>query len=84
MTEFTRETKETKIALKVELNGSGQSKISSGIGFFDHMLEALAKHSLMDLELSCDGDIHVDFHHTVEDIGIALGEALHQEIFPSE
>jgi len=82
MTEIKRETKETKIELKVEINGSGKANISTGVGFFDHMLETLAKHSGMDLEVFCDGDIYVDYHHTVEDVGIVLGEALFKEVYP--
>ena len=82
MTEIRRETKETKIEVKLEINGSGKSNISTGVGFFDHMLEALAKHSGMDLEVFCDGDIYVDYHHTVEDVGIVLGEALFNEVSP--
>jgi len=82
MTEIKRETKETKIEVKLEINGSGKSNISTGVGFFDHMLEALAKHSGMDLEVFCDGDIYVDYHHTVEDVGIVLGEALFKEVYP--
>ena len=60
MTEINRETRETKIKCKLDINGSGKSTIKTGVGFFDHMLEALSKHSGMDLELSCDGDLHVD------------------------
>ncbi len=82
MTEIKRETKETKISLKVDINGSGKANISTGIGFFDHMLETLSKHSGIDMEIFCDGDLHVDYHHTVEDVGIALGAALNKEIFP--
>ena len=82
MTELKRETKETKIELTLDINGTGKADIKSGIGFFDHMLEAFAKHSLCDLKLHCEGDLHVDFHHTVEDIGIVIGNALHEEIFP--
>ncbi|AZV46898.1 imidazoleglycerol-phosphate dehydratase HisB [Nautilia sp. PV-1] len=84
MTEIKRETKETKIEVKLEINGSGKSNISTGVGFFDHMLEALAKHSGMDLEVFCDGDIYVDYHHTVEDVGIVIGEALFKEVYPIE
>ncbi|WP_456479638.1 imidazoleglycerol-phosphate dehydratase HisB [Nautilia sp.] len=84
MTEIKRETKETKIEIKLNVNGSGKSAISTGVGFFDHMLEALAKHSGMDLEVYCDGDVYVDYHHTVEDVGIVLGEALYKEVFPVE
>jgi imidazoleglycerol-phosphate dehydratase len=82
MTEIKRETKETKIELKLETMGEGKSNISTGIGFFDHMLETLTKHSGFNLEVYCEGDIYVDYHHSVEDIGIVLGQALHQEIFP--
>jgi imidazoleglycerol-phosphate dehydratase len=82
VTQLKRETKETKIELSFEINGTGKSDIQTGVGFFDHMLEALAKHSLSDVTLRCEGDLHVDYHHTVEDIGIVIGEALHKEIFP--
>ncbi|MDR3346933.1 MAG: imidazoleglycerol-phosphate dehydratase HisB, partial [Campylobacteraceae bacterium] len=82
MTTISRKTKETDIELRLEVYGKGEGKISTGIGFFDHMLEALSKHSLWDLQLVCKGDIHVDFHHSVEDVGIAIGEALKKEIFP--
>lgn len=82
MVEIKRETKETKIKVELELYGSGKSSIKTGIGFFDHMLESFSKHSLLDLSLVCDGDIHVDFHHSVEDVGIVIGEALKKEIFP--
>lgn len=84
MTELNRETKETKIRCKIDVNGAGKSKINTGIGFFDHMLEALSKHSAIDIDLECKGDLHVDFHHTVEDCGIVLGKALKSEIFPIE
>jgi imidazoleglycerol-phosphate dehydratase len=84
MTNINRQTKETKIEASLELYGTGKSKIKTDIGFFDHMLESFTKHGLMDIELVCDGDIHVDFHHSVEDVGIVLGEALHKEIFPIE
>ncbi|MFV0481596.1 MAG: imidazoleglycerol-phosphate dehydratase HisB [Campylobacteraceae bacterium] len=82
MTTISRDTKETKIELNLELYGAGKNDIKTGIGFFDHMLEALSKHSLMDITLNCTGDIHVDFHHSVEDVGIAIGQALKKEIFP--
>ncbi|MAD42562.1 MAG: imidazoleglycerol-phosphate dehydratase [Arcobacter sp.] len=84
MVEQNRKTKETDIKCKLDINGSGKSNINTGVGFFDHMLEALSKHSGIDLELSCDGDLHIDAHHTVEDCGIVLGKALKQEIFPIE
>ena len=71
-----RKTSETEIRLTLKLDGSGVSKISTGIAFFDHMLTLFAKHGLMDLELTAKGDIEVDYHHTVEDTGILLGQAL--------
>ncbi|MBQ7128559.1 MAG: imidazoleglycerol-phosphate dehydratase HisB [Clostridia bacterium] len=73
--EISRKTAETDIALKLNLDGNGNSKIDSGNGFFDHMLTLFAKHSKFDLEVTCDGDTNVDFHHSAEDIGIVLGEA---------
>lgn len=82
MIEKKRKTKETDIVLKLDINGSGKSKIDTGVGFFDHMLEALSKHGLLDLDITCKGDLHVDFHHTVEDVGIVLGNALKEAIFP--
>ena len=82
MTKIKRETKETKIEVIVDINGSGKNNISTGIGFFDHMLETLSKHSGIDMEIFCDGDLEVDFHHTVEDVGIVLGQALYKEVFP--
>lgn len=72
----TRDTAETRIALSLNLDGAGVFTGSSGVGFFDHMLCLLAKHGKLDLELACQGDLEVDAHHTVEDIGLALGEAL--------
>ncbi len=84
MIEIERKTKETDIKAKLEVYGSGKSIIQTDIGFFDHMLEAFTKHGLLDLELTCKGDIHVDFHHSVEDVGIVIGEALKKEIFPIE
>jgi len=71
-----RNTKETKISCEINLDGAGQSKISTQIGFFDHMLELLSHHSLIDIDLKCEGDLKVDMHHTVEDVGIALGESI--------
>ena len=84
MTELNRKTKETDIKCKVNTKGEGKSNIDTGIGFFDHMLEALSKHSGIDIELSCKGDLHIDDHHSVEDCGIVLGKALKDEIFPIE
>ena len=80
--ELTRNTKETQISVKLKIYGSGVAKISTGIGFFDHMLEAFTKHSLLDLEISCKGDTHVDFHHSVEDVGIVLGQLLKEALYP--
>jgi imidazoleglycerol-phosphate dehydratase len=71
-----RKTRETDIALVLDLDGAGRSSIATGIGFLDHMLTALATHGRFDLDVRCRGDLHVDFHHTVEDVGIALGQAL--------
>lgn len=82
MTEIKRTTKETNVEVKVDINGSGRYNISTGIGFFDHMLETFAKHSGIDIEIFCEGDVFVDYHHSVEDVGIVLGEALYKEIFP--
>ncbi len=78
--EISRKTNETSIDVVVNLDGSGQSDIQTGIGFFDHMLEQLAKHSLIDLTIKADGDLHIDAHHTAEDVGITLGQALKQAI----
>lgn len=75
-----RKTHETSIAVSVNLDGQGARDISSGVGFFDHMLDQLAKHSLIDMTLAAKGDLHIDAHHTVEDIGWALGTALKQAI----
>lgn len=72
----SRTTKETEIAVSVNLDGSGQYTINTGIGFLDHMLEQLSRHSLMDLTVEAKGDLHIDFHHTTEDVGICIGEAV--------
>ncbi|HEU4459318.1 MAG TPA: imidazoleglycerol-phosphate dehydratase HisB [Methylibium sp.] len=73
--EVRRDTAETKIRIRVNLDGSGVAKLATGIGFFDHMLDQLARHGLIDLEIEAEGDLHIDGHHTVEDVGIALGQA---------
>ena len=73
---ITRKTSETEIAVTINLDGTGQCKATTGAGFFDHMLDQLAKHSLIDMDISAKGDLHIDDHHTVEDVGIALGQAL--------
>ncbi|NPA28483.1 MAG: imidazoleglycerol-phosphate dehydratase HisB [Epsilonproteobacteria bacterium] len=82
MIEKKRKTKETDIVIRLNLYGSGKAKINSGVGFFDHMLESFAKHSLIDLEVECKGDLHIDAHHSVEDIAIVLGWALNEAIYP--
>ncbi|HWH73329.1 MAG TPA: imidazoleglycerol-phosphate dehydratase HisB [Methylibium sp.] len=74
--EVRRDTAETKIRVRVDLDGSGVAKLATGIGFFDHMLDQLARHGLIDLEVECQGDLHIDGHHTVEDVGITLGQAV--------
>ena len=71
----TRNTKETKISVELNLDGKGDAKIETGLGFFDHMLEQIARHGALDLNIKCEGDLHIDEHHTIEDVGIALGEA---------
>jgi imidazoleglycerol-phosphate dehydratase len=71
-----RQTKETRITASVDLDGTGAYDVATGVGFLDHMLEQLARHSLIDIELKAEGDLHIDFHHTVEDSGIVLGQAL--------
>ncbi len=76
LSEITRTTSETDIRLVLSLDGTGQADIASGIGFLDHMLTALARHALFDLTVAAKGDLHIDFHHTAEDIGIVLGQAL--------
>ena len=75
-----RRTSETRIAGQLNLDGSGAYEVRTGIGFFDHMLEQLSRHSLIDLTLSCDGDLHIDQHHTTEDVGLALGTALSEAL----
>ena len=78
--EVTRNTAETRIRVKVNLDGTGQARLSTGIGFFDHMLDQIARHGLIDLEIEADGDLHIDGHHTVEDVGITLGQAVYQAV----
>jgi imidazoleglycerol-phosphate dehydratase len=74
--EITRTTNETEISVSVTLDGTGQHRMATGVGFFDHMLDQLSRHALIDIALSAKGDLHIDDHHTVEDCGIALGQAL--------
>ena len=76
----SRKTNETEISVEVDLDGTGAARIATGVGFFDHMLDQLARHSLVDLTVSAKGDLHIDDHHTVEDVGIALGQALKQAL----
>ena len=73
--EVSRNTAETRISVRINLDGTGQAKLSTGIGFFDHMLDQIARHGLIDLDIDCEGDLHIDGHHTVEDVGITLGQA---------
>jgi imidazoleglycerol-phosphate dehydratase len=75
-----RKTAETEVRVELNLDGAGQSQISTGVGFFDHMLTLLAKHAAIDLNVQANGDLHVDQHHTVEDVGIAFGQALKQAL----
>ena len=76
----TRKTAETQITARVSLDGTGQAKLSTGIGFFDHMLDQIARHGLIDLEIEAQGDLHIDGHHTVEDVGITFGQAVLQAV----
>ncbi len=78
--EVSRKTAETNIRVALNLDGTGQSKLASGIGFLDHMLDQIARHGLIDLDVQCEGDLHIDGHHTVEDIGITLGQAMAQAV----
>ncbi|HXE47830.1 MAG TPA: imidazoleglycerol-phosphate dehydratase HisB [Ramlibacter sp.] len=78
--EVVRQTAETQITVRVDLDGSGQARLSTGIGFFDHMLDQIARHGLVDLDIQAKGDLHIDGHHTVEDVGITLGQAVHQAV----
>jgi imidazoleglycerol-phosphate dehydratase len=75
-----RATKESKVVVEVDLDGSGRADVSTGVGFYDHMLSSFARHSLIDLTVQCDGDTHIDAHHTVEDTAIVLGDALREAL----
>lgn len=77
---ITRETKETRIKLELNLDGTGSCRISTGVGMFDHMLEQIGKHGRFDLEIEASGDLHVDEHHTIEDVGMVLGQAISQAL----
>ncbi|MBI3524147.1 MAG: imidazoleglycerol-phosphate dehydratase HisB [Betaproteobacteria bacterium] len=78
--EITRNTLETQVRVKLDLDGSGQAKLASGVGFLDHMLDQIVRHGMLDLEVEAKGDLHIDAHHTVEDIGIGFGQALARAI----
>ncbi len=78
--EVQRNTKETQIRVRVDLDGTGAAKLATGIGFFDHMLDQIARHGLIDLDVEARGDLHIDGHHTVEDVGITLGQAVAQAV----
>ncbi|HEV7291449.1 MAG TPA: imidazoleglycerol-phosphate dehydratase HisB [Devosia sp.] len=77
---IARQTNETEISVSINLDGTGVHQMATGVGFFDHMLDQLSRHSLIDMDVSCKGDLHIDFHHTVEDVGIALGQAIKQAL----
>lgn len=79
-TEIQRKTKETDISLSLNIDGKGSVMAETGIGFFDHMIQALGRHGFMDIDLKCQGDLHVDQHHTVEDVGIVLGKAIKEAL----
>ena len=78
--EVTRNTSETQIRVAVDLDGTGVAKLATGIGFLDHMIDQIARHGMIDLDIEADGDLHIDGHHTVEDVGITLGQAFHQAV----
>ena len=78
--EVSRNTAETKITAKVNLDGTGAATLNTGIGFFDHMLDQIARHGLIDLDIQADGDLNIDGHHTVEDVGITFGQAVHKAV----
>jgi len=78
--EVSRDTAETKIKVRLNLDGTGRAQLATGIGFFDHMLDQIARHGLIDLDVQCAGDLHIDGHHTVEDVGIAIGQAVRQAV----
>ena len=77
---IARKTNETEIAVSINLDGTGAHAMQTGVGFFDHMLDQLSRHSLIDMDITCKGDLHIDFHHSVEDVGIALGQAIREAL----
>ena len=77
---IARQTNETEISVSIDLDGTGKHTMKTGIGFFDHMLDQLSRHSLIDMDIACKGDLHIDFHHAVEDVGIALGQAIKEAL----
>lgn len=77
---IARTTNETEISVSIDLDGTGKHAMNTGVGFFDHMLDQLSRHSLIDMDVTCKGDLHIDSHHTVEDVGIALGQALKEAL----
>ncbi|MFZ4626198.1 MAG: imidazoleglycerol-phosphate dehydratase HisB [Rhodoferax sp.] len=80
MAELCRNTAETQVSVRVNLDGTGVSRLHTGIGFFDHMLDQIARHGLIDLDVDAEGDLHIDAHHTVEDVGITFGQAVHKAV----
>ncbi len=78
--EISRNTLETRICVKLDLDGTGKSQLATGVGFFDHMLDQIARHGMIDLQVEAQGDLHIDAHHTIEDVGITLGQALAQAL----
>ena len=78
--DLSRDTQETRVRVAIDLDGSGAAELATGIGFFDHMLDQIARHGLIDLDVQCQGDLHIDGHHTVEDVGIAIGQAVRQAV----
>ena len=78
--EVARNTAETRISVRLDLDGTGQGRFATGIGFFDHMLDQVARHGMIDLDVQAEGDLHIDGHHTVEDVGITIGQAVHKAV----
>jgi len=78
--QVSRHTAETRITVRLNLDGTGQARLATGIGFFDHMLDQIARHGMIDLDVQAEGDLHIDGHHTVEDVGITIGQAVHQAV----